>query len=64
LQIKTRSRGRRPDGQRDSAAVRREGVSRASQTIILAQSQCAWTLVGRDILDISHMWRSGLRTLV
>jgi hypothetical protein len=55
LQIKTRSRGRRPDGQRGSAAVRREGVSRASQTIILAQSQCAWTPVGRDFLDISHM---------
>ena len=47
---------RRPGGGRaPRQAVRREGISRASQTIIPAQSQCAWTAVRCDNLDILHI---------
>src|SRR6185295_20172703 len=41
-------------GPRSSGAVRQEGNSRASQTIIQAQSQCAWAFVRCDNLDILH----------
>ena len=47
LPIRRPGRGRAP-----RQTVRREGNSRASQTIIPAQSQCAWTAVRCDNLDI------------
>src|SRR6478672_502683 len=42
-------------GRAPRQTVRREGNSRASQTIILAQSQCAWAFVRCDNLDILHI---------